>query len=146
MIHDVSTDAADPPQFIALLDTRLACPNGANYSGVDACAHLARYPHLTTRRYNIHASKVFDTALGFAQAVGWAIAGADKPTGLIEATATTPIMRFKDDVVIRVCALAHGTRLDMRSASRVGKSDFGVNARRIGDFLRQLDGFLASGE
>jgi uncharacterized protein (DUF1499 family) len=146
LIHDVSTDAADPPQFVALLDTRRACPNGAHYSGLNARAHLARYPHLATRRYNINASKVIDTALAFAQAAGWAIAGTDKAAGLIEATATTPIMRFKDDVVIRVRLLANGTRLDMRSASRVGKSDFGVNARRIGDFLRRLDGVLAPGK
>ena len=146
MIHDVSTDAADPPLFIALLDTRRACPNGAHYSGLDARAHLARYPHLATRRYNINADKVFDTALAFAQSADWVIACADKADGRIEATATTPILRFKDDVIIRIRALANGTRLDIRSASRVGKSDLGVNARRIGALLQQLDGVLAGGE
>lgn len=143
MIHDVSTDAADPPLYVALLDARRACPNGAHYSGLDAAVHRVRYPHLATRRYNVIADKVFDTALAFAQAAGWAMASADKAGGRIEATATTPILRFKDDVVIRIRALANGTRLDMRSASRVGKSDFGVNARRIGGFLQQLDGVLA---
>jgi hypothetical protein len=56
----------------------------------------------------------------------------------IEATDTTLLFGFKDDIVIRVAAAGSGSRVDVRSLSRVGKSDFGVNANRIRKFLRQL--------
>ncbi|MBC7505868.1 MAG: DUF1499 domain-containing protein, partial [Sandarakinorhabdus sp.] len=58
--------------------------------------------------------------------------------GRIEATATVPWWGFKDDVVIRLTPAGTGTRVDMRSKSRVGKGDLGVNAKRINDFLDAL--------
>lgn len=144
MIHDVSTDPADPPQFAALLDTRRACTNGSHYSGLNADQHGRRYPHLVTATYPLTADKVFDTALAFAQSLGWNIASADKPEGRIEATATTRLLRFRDDVVIRIRATARGTLLDVRSASRVGRSDLGANARRITQFLGLINSVLKS--
>ena len=51
-------------------------------------------------------------------------------------------MRFKDDVVIRIRSHESGTCLDIRSASRVGSSDFGANARRIRTFLSELNNHL----
>ncbi|HJR53568.1 MAG TPA: DUF1499 domain-containing protein, partial [Gemmatimonadota bacterium] len=55
--------------------------------------------------------------------------------GRIEATATTPWFGFKDDVVVRIRPEAGGSRVDVRSVSRVGRSDVGTNARRIEEYL-----------
>ena len=64
--------------------------------------------------------------------------------GVIEAVARTPIMGFRDDVVIRVTPMGQGTRIDVRSASRVGSHDFGANASRIRSLLEDLDDAVGS--
>ena len=80
----------------------------------------------------------FDLALNLARAAGWEIVAAVPEDNRIEAVATTDWFGFKDDVVIRIAAAGGGSRVDMRSASRVGRSDLGTNARRIREFLRHL--------
>ncbi len=80
----------------------------------------------------------FGHALDAAKAMGWAIAAADSAAGRIEATATTPWFGFKDDIVILVTPAGEGSRVDVRSVSRVGKSDVGTNAARIRAFLAKL--------
>ena len=79
----------------------------------------------------------------------WTIGDARSPTtarrdGVIEAVARTPIMGFRDDVVIRVTPMGPGTRIDVRSASRVGSHDFGANASRIKSLLEDLDDVVGS--
>lgn len=143
MIHDVTTDADDAPRFVALRELRLQCRNGVLYSGLRGAAHHARYPDIAPALYAQPPAIIFQAALATAKAMRWVIAAAVESEGRIEATATTRFMRFKDDVVIRLRADANadrsGTRLDIRSASRVGSSDFGANARRIHVFLHELD-------
>jgi uncharacterized protein (DUF1499 family) len=68
----------------------------------------------------------------------WEVVGSDQSTGRIEATDTTPWFGFKDDIVVRITPWGSGTRVDVRSVSRVGRSDVGTNARRIRDFLDAL--------
>ncbi len=137
MIHDVSTDADDPPQFVALRETRLQCRNGADYSG-----GKQRHAGIEPRVFTQPRERVFGAALDAANALHWHIAAAAESEGRIEATATTPLLRFKDDVVIRIRAHNSGSRLDIRSASRVGSSDFGANAKRIRAFLIELNNLL----
>jgi uncharacterized protein (DUF1499 family) len=76
--------------------------------------------------------------LDAAKAMGWEVAAADPATGRLEATATTPWFGFRDDVVVRVAPTPTGSRIDVRSVSRVGKSDLGANAKRIRSFLARL--------
>ena len=137
MIHDVSTDTDDPPAFVALRDARMQCRNGVDYSGVK---HNRSDIH--PQCFKQPRDKIFHAALDSTNALQWHIAAAIENEGRIEATATTPIMRFKDDVVIRIRAHDDGTRLDIRSASRVGSSDFGANARRIRTFLDNINNHL----
>ena len=73
-----------------------------------------------------------------ARGMGWEIAAAEAGEGRIEATDTTAWWGFKDDVVIRITAEGEGSRLDIRSMSRVGKSDIGKNAERIRKCLAAL--------
>jgi uncharacterized protein (DUF1499 family) len=72
--------------------------------------------------------------------MGWEIVAADPATGRIEATATTLWFGFKDDIVVRVSASEQGSRIDVRSVSRVGRSDIGTNAKRIREYLAKLQG------
>jgi len=71
--------------------------------------------------------------------MGWQMVGADRNEGRIEATDTTFWFGFKDDVVIRITPVAQGSRIDVRSVSRVGKSDVGTNARRIENYFKKLE-------
>ena len=135
-IHDVSTDPADPPLFVALRETRQQCANGVDYSGLKTDEHCKRYPELQTVIFTQAPAQVFNAALTAANALGWKIAASVESEGRIEATAVTRVFRFKDDVVIRVRSKNGRTLLDTRSASRVGESDLGANAKRISIFLR----------
>ena len=69
---------------------------------------------------------------------GWQILHEDREAGTIEAVAVTPLFRFRDDVVIRIRSEGIGSRIDIRSASRLGISDLGTNARRISHFIKQF--------
>jgi hypothetical protein len=63
---------------------------------------------------------------------------------VIEATARSPVMGFRDDVVIRLTPMGQGTRVDVRSASRVGTHDLGANASRIRSLLEDIDDVVSA--
>ena len=80
----------------------------------------------------------FERAKGAAEEMGWDLAREDPSAGRIEAVATTFWFGFKDDVLVRVSAEGGGSRVDVRSKSRVGKGDLGTNAQRIRAFQKRL--------
>jgi len=138
-IHDITTDTVRPPQFVAILPLRAGAPNPAAYGGPDAArAQIGAYPDLRTHRMDIAPPAAFNRAQQAARDMGWEIVAADAATGRIEATDTTFWFGFRDDVVIRVEADGAGSRVDLRSVSRVGVGDAGANARRIRAYLRAL--------
>lgn len=138
MIHDITTDTANPPAFIAIAPLRAEAPNGIDYV-TDPALQQKAYPEIVTHRSGLPPAELFDKALAAAQAQGWDIVSSSREEGRIEATDTTLWFGFKDDVVIRIAAdEAGGSKLDIRSMSRVGKSDLGKNADRIRAFLAQL--------
>lgn len=137
LIHDVSTDLADPPAFVALLEARKAAPNGAAHGGEKVAAEQRRgYPDIGPLLVKAPPAEAALKALDAARALGWTIAAAD--AGRIEATDTTLFFGFKDDVVVRIRPEGPGSRIDVRSVSRVGLSDVGANAKRIREFLARL--------
>jgi hypothetical protein len=142
-IHDVSTDTSNPPAFVALAEQRGENENPLAYGeAIENTAQLQAegYPDIQTRRFNAPADAVFTEALASAREMGWDIVATVPEQGRIEAVATTAWFGFKDDVVIRVTAAEGGeTALDIRSQSRVGGSDLGANAKRIGEFLAVFD-------
>jgi hypothetical protein len=139
LIHDITTDTQRPPQFVAILPLRAAAPNPAAYGGLEvARAQIGAYPDLRTHRMDAAPADAFKRALQAARGMGWEIVAADAAAGRIEATDTTFWFGFKDDVVIRVEADGTGSRVDVRSVSRVGVSDVGANARRIRAYLQAL--------
>ena len=138
-IHDISTDTTSPPPFQALLTQRADAPNSAVYGGAEVAAkQQAAYPDIQSLQFTASPADTFKAALNEAQSMGWAIAAQVPDEGRIEATATTLWFGFKDDVVIRVRPVAAGTRVDIRSESRVGRSDVGANAARIRKFSGKL--------
>lgn len=138
-IHDISTDTADPPAFVAVLPLRADAPNSAEYAG-EAIAEAQRtgYPDLAPVALPAPPADAFARALEAARAMGWEIVDADPASGRIEATDTTFWFGFKDDVVVRVRPEGDGSRIDVRSVSRVGGSDVGANAARIRAYIARL--------
>ena len=131
-IHDITTDTDNPPQFVALRAVREKSPNGPEYGGEKiARQQKAGYPDIQPFMLGEPPARAFERALAAARSMGWDIAAASPEDGRIEATATTRWFRFKDDVVIRVTPAATGSRIDVRSKSRLGRSDLGTNAKRI---------------
>jgi len=138
-IHDISTDTKRPPEFVAVLPLRADAPNPAEYGGAEiAEQQIGAYPDLQTHRMDAAPAQAFERAQEAARGLGWEIVSADPVAGRIEATDTTFWFGFKDDVVIRIEPDAAGSRVDVRSLSRVGGSDVGANAARIRAFLQAL--------
>lgn len=139
-IHDITTDLEDPPAFVAVVPLRADAPNPPEYGGADvADAQRAGYPELGPASFDRSASAVFDAAVATVDSMGWERVAAVPEDGRIEATDTTLWYGFKDDVVIRLRETPDGTRVDVRSKSRVGGSDLGKNAARIDEYLRALE-------
>ncbi len=138
-IHDITTDLENPPTFVAVGARRADAPNSLERPDTLAVQQREGYPDLAPVTLALAPDQAYDRALALVQAKGWEIVTADKSAGRIEATDTTRFFGFKDDVVIRLTPWGSGTRVDLRSVSRVGRSDVGTNARRIRDFLDDLD-------
>lgn len=140
-IHDITTDPSDPPAFEAVLPLRAGAANSAEYGG-DAVAtqQHAAYPDILPIRLDAAPAQAFTRALDAARAMGWAIVAADPARGVLEATDQTLWFGFKDDIAVRVRADGAGSVVDVRSLSRVGRSDVGTNARRIRAYRERLTG------
>ncbi|MDA1106921.1 MAG: DUF1499 domain-containing protein [Proteobacteria bacterium] len=138
-IHDISTDLDHPPEFVAVLALRAGASNPAAYGGATVAAQQKRYyPDIQPLTLAQPPAQVFPRALAAAQAMGWEVVEASEREGRIEATATTFWFGFKDDVVVRLTPAGAGSRIDVRSVSRVGVSDLGANAQRIRAYLKRL--------
>lgn len=138
-IHDITTDINRPPAFVAVLPLRKDAPNPAEYGGGEiAIQQREAYPDISTVILNLPSDQAFRRALEVARAMGWEVVADVPAEGRIEATDTTFWFGFKDDIVIRITPADQRSLLDIRSVSRVGKSDAGTNAARIREFMRRL--------
>jgi uncharacterized protein (DUF1499 family) len=138
-IHDITTDSDDPPRFADILPLRKDAPNATDYGGPDLAAQQqAAYPDIQPVTLRLTGPQAFAQARKAAEAMGWDIVASNPEEGRIEATDTTRWFGFKDDIVIRVRARGDESRIDVRSVSRVGKSDVGKNAQRIRAYIRRL--------
>lgn len=146
-IHDITTDTEDPPAFSATIIAARAAENGnsTDYDPKVAALQRQAYPDLGPVNTALPPAEALERALATAQAMpGWAIVTTDPALGRIEASQSTLFMGFTDDVVIRVAADGAGARIDVRSESRQGTSDFGVNAKRIRAYTAALKQKLAA--
>ena len=140
-IHDITTDTAGPPTFNVVLPARVAENAGSVAYDNPRLPQLQKtaYPDVAPMKTALPVTTAFDAALGVAKSMpGWIIVASDRAKGRIEASQQTRWFRFTDDVVIRVTSDKAGSRIDMRSTSRQGSSDFGVNAARIRAYMSAL--------
>ena len=138
-IHDITTDTENPPAFAAVLPLREGAPNPAEYGGPEIAAQQrAGYPDLGPAILSVPPQQAFERALAVARNMGWEVVASNLADGRIEATDTTFWFGFKDDVVVRITPAEGGSRMDVRSVSRVGRSDVGTNAKRIQRYLQKV--------
>ncbi|MGM8886691.1 DUF1499 domain-containing protein [Psychrobacter sp. 1U2] len=143
-IHDVSTDMTTPPEFVAIAPLRADAPNPAAYAGIEtARKQREAYPELQTLQYSQPKAELVAAVEQAANNLGWQLVNTDSRSGLIEATDATMWFGFKDDVVVRVEDTGEERLVDIRSKSRMGKSDLGKNAERITAFIKELDAVLS---
>jgi hypothetical protein len=155
-IHDISTDLADPPAFQTL---QMRADNLDNIPGADdvkmrgltpeqrwAMVHQKAYGDIRSVRVNEPVATVVAKAERLAKARGWDVAMSLPQEGRLEATETSAFFQFKDDVILRVrpSDTGAGSIVDMRSVSRVGQSDLGMNAKRVLSFLADLTGTVTA--
>jgi uncharacterized protein (DUF1499 family) len=139
LIHDISTDLADPPAFVALAEARKASPNGVAHGGAQVAEEQRKgYPDIKPLVLKTPPPETVQKAIDVARGMGWYVAATDAAAGRLEATDTTFFFGFKDDIVVRIRPEGTGSRVDVRSVSRVGLSDLGANAARIRKFLDKL--------
>ncbi len=138
-IHDITTDTTEPPEFVAILPLRAEAPNSSIYGGAEIAKQQRQaYPDLKPTRFSLPPAELLKQTTEVAQSMGWQIIAAVPLEGRLEATDATFWFGFKDDIVVRITPSEGGSRVDVRSVSRVGRSDVGANARRIRTFLEKL--------
>lgn len=142
-IHDITTDMQNPPLFVSALVERSEGDNAIEYNKEKLPAMQAEaYPEVRTVFIPKAKAEVYARAKSLIENRGWALQWEDEPSGHVEALVESKVFGFKDDVVLRLKAEgAGGTQVDMRSASRVGISDLGANAKRIQAFMAELAAF-----
>ncbi|MDQ2634769.1 MAG: DUF1499 domain-containing protein [Pseudomonadota bacterium] len=145
MLNDVSTDTDDPPELALAAAKRTAGMNRIEpFTPERRKLQQDNYPAATGRRYEAPMTQVAEVVEDVLDGRGWQIVSSTdySPNATeisIEAEASSPLLGFPADIVIRLIDEGSSTYVDMRSASRYGPHDFGDNAARIGFFLADLD-------
>ncbi|MGB3722447.1 MAG: DUF1499 domain-containing protein [Pacificimonas sp.] len=129
MINDVTTDLVDPPRFT------LTGKGPADFDKDNIPEHTRKHGDLSPLRTDMPPANAFTAALDAARKEGWTVHETHPDGGVFEAVAITKWLRFRDDIVVRVRADGTGSRIDVRSKSRIGRDDFGANAKRIAHYL-----------
>jgi uncharacterized protein (DUF1499 family) len=148
-IHDITTDLTDPPAFVAVLPLRARAHavNPPEYvrqmrirDKIIDVPQLQReyYPDIKPLYLSLPPDQALAKARAVAGKMGWRLDAYVPSQGRLEATAHTFFFDFKDDVVVRVTPSGGGSRIDVRSESRIGGSDVGTNAARIRRFLQLM--------
>lgn len=144
MLSDVSTDAAEPPAFEGLARARGYGANSLTYAAAQlAPTQQEAYPDIAPVITPRPLPEAFAIAREVVKKSGLEIAAEEAPSrsgsaGRIEATETTLIMGFVDDIAVRVTGDERISRIDIRSQSRYGLHDLGRNALRVRQLIKDL--------
>jgi hypothetical protein len=169
-IYDITTDPIDPPRFDAIARLRPRDANPITYEGLYAAQlqHEA-YSDIEPDLSDSTPQEAYNAAMKVITKRKWRVVDARPPQGggpqlvdtraprsqqppaptpavrdgTIEAIARTPILGFRDDVVVRIRPTGDGARIDVRSASRYGRHDLGANASRVRNLINDIDDVLA---
>lgn len=138
-IHNISTDTVNPPAFDKVIALRNEGHNSLTYDAAKlADAQKAAYPNVKTLTTGLSEQEAHARAKSVVESMGLELVNSDAEQGIIEATETTAIWGFKDDMVVRITSQDGKTAIDVRSVSRIGQSDLGANAKRIEKFLAKF--------
>tara|TARA_R110001606_G_scaffold106997_1_gene231586 strand:- start:801 stop:1307 length:507 start_codon:yes stop_codon:yes gene_type:complete len=138
-INDITTDTDAPPAFLNVNFIRKSQENDLRYDSEWAPIQREFYPDVQPLFSSKDKTKVYSAIEALVEKRGWDVVATYSGAGIIEATARTPIFGFRDDVIIRITQIEpEKIRVDMRSCSRVGSGDYGVNAERIVSFMKDL--------
>lgn len=149
-IHDISTDLDNPPAFVDVrpLREQTGAVNPPEYlQEIKRGDTMINVPDSQRKAYpdiqpvmldGVAPEEAFKRALTAVERQGWTLVAAKPEEGRIEAYDTTFWFGFIDDVVIRVAPSENGSRIDVRSKSRVGGGDVGKNAQRIRGYVATL--------
>jgi len=101
---------------------------------------MAGYGMIGPLKERLEPPAAFERVTEVAQGVPtWKITYSDPAKTTLEAVATSWLFHFHDDIVIQIRPTPDGESLIvMRSKSRDGIGDFGVNARRIHGFYDRV--------
>ncbi|MDJ0851165.1 MAG: DUF1499 domain-containing protein [Myxococcota bacterium] len=136
-INDITTSPDDPPEFVTIAANRGV---DMSYPGAEFAEQQQRaYGDLQPLTLDLPPGQVYQQAREVASALGWDVVAEDPMGGRIEASHSTRVFRFVDDVVIRIRPVrGAGVVVDVRSKSRDGRGDLGANAARIRAFQDAL--------
>lgn len=138
-LHQVSTDTINPPPFQAIVALRGEGSNPLKYDSEKlAPLQQTAYPEVQPIISELNTEQAFDKAAEIAMDLGWEIVAQNAEQGIIEAVDTTLLWGFKDDVAIRIQATDTGSKIDLRSISRIGGTDLGANADRVKNFISKF--------
>ncbi len=149
-IHDITTDAIDPPRFEALARLRSGGANSAAYAGLySAEQQRIAYPDIEPVDLDVPVQRAYEVATALVAKRKWLVIDERPPQpprriGRIEAVARTPVMGFREDVSIRVAPDGDGSRVDIRSSSRYFESDLGSNASRVTKLIEDINAAVDS--
>lgn len=136
IIHDISTDTGDPPEYQEVKNLRTPGDNSTDYPGEEtARLQQQAYPDIRPIITNLNQDDALIEATQVVKDMQWEFVNLDYENGIIEAYDTSRIFGFIDDIIIRVRRDGRGSRVDLRSSSRVGKGDLGKNAERIRQYI-----------
>lgn len=139
VINDITTDLDDPPRLTVLRAVPRFAGADLSWPPRFGAAQRRAYPDLGPLHLDMPPEEALATVVAVARAQPrWVISRIDARTFEVEGVARTRWWRFVDDFSIRVRPEGQGSRVDMRSRSRIGRSDLGENARRIRSFWRAL--------
>ena len=131
VIHDITTDTENPPRFDSGVHYRGEDSNPIDIKPEVIAIQKEHYPDMAPIETALSAEQAFERAAEVAESMHWNIYNSDPTNGIIEAEYTSFWFGFTDDIVIRVRRTPGGSKVDLRSVSRVGRSDLGANAARI---------------
>jgi uncharacterized protein (DUF1499 family) len=142
-INDITTDTEMPPAFLNVNFVRKSNENGLIYNYDFAAIQHEYYEDVKPVFTKLNKDEVYEAVSTLVDKRDWEVVAKYSQAGILEATARTPIFGFRDDVVIRVMKVDdHTVRIDMRSCSRTGSGDYGLNAERVEDFMTDLSKLL----
>lgn len=152
MMADVTTDFASPPAFMISAKARAARAGQTPpaWDPANEAPQRDAYPKVQPILVDLEPTQAYQLVLRVAKDVGWKIVDSSPPNlrvdgvAQIEAIARSPVFGFADDIAVRVRPLASQTRIDLRSTSRVGRQDFGANARHFVRFAAAVQDALQS--